>query len=193
MSQNKCLTCGKEIAGDRKYCKNCTRFKSYKQQSSEYILQRERNKKINRELHEEHLKAKAVREQQEKSECKYRLQNSKTNRKIRTALSGRLNIALKRNRKGGHLVDLLGCNIDNFRQYLESKFTKGMNWENHDVNGWHIDHIEPCCSFDLSQTEEQRKCFHYTNLRPLWAKENWKKRSKDLTKRKSHAILIVER
>ena len=48
----------------------------------------------------------------------------------------------------------------------------GMTWQNWNKNGWHIDHIKQCCTFDLSKPEEQKECFHYTNLRPLWANEN---------------------
>lgn len=57
-----------------------------------------------------------------------------------------------------------------------------MTWENHGngwngkgMQEWHIDHIIPCVSFNLRKIEEQIKCFHYTNLQPLWAKENLEK------------------
>lgn len=40
---------------------------------------------------------------------------------------------------------------------------------------WHIDHIKPCCSFDLTKADQQRECFHFTNLQPLWAKDNLRK------------------
>ena len=50
-----------------------------------------------------------------------------------------------------------------------------MTWENHTPTGWHVDHIIPCAAFDLSKPEEQRKCFHYTNLQPLWAIDNIRK------------------
>jgi len=43
---------------------------------------------------------------------------------------------------------------------------------------WHIDHIKPCNSFNLSEPGEQALCFHYTNLQPLWALYNLEKRIK---------------
>lgn len=51
-----------------------------------------------------------------------------------------------------------------------------MGWANY--GEWHIDHIKPCCLFDLSVKEQQSECFHYTNLRPLWSKLNLKKGSR---------------
>jgi hypothetical protein len=71
---------------------------------------------------------------------------------------------------------LTGCELLFLKGYLEAKFTEGMSWENH--GEWHIDHIKPCCSFDLKDEEEQKKCFHYTNLQPLWAKDNLSKGGK---------------
>lgn len=68
--------------------------------------------------------------------------------------------------------DLLGCSLDEFRVYLEGKFTKGMTWDLLKQGLIHIDHIIPCAAFDLTKEEEQRKCFHYTNLQPLWALDN---------------------
>lgn len=51
-----------------------------------------------------------------------------------------------------------------------------MTWANY--GEWHIDHILPCASFNLSDYKEQQKCFHYTNLQPLWAVDNYKKHDK---------------
>jgi hypothetical protein len=77
-------------------------------------------------------------------------------------------------------MKLLGCSVDECRMYLESKFLPGMTWENHGFGDgkWHIDHILPCASFDLTKPEEQLKCFHYTNLQPLWHNENLSKSDK---------------
>jgi len=60
--------------------------------------------------------------------------------------------------------------------HLESLFLPGMSWENRHL--WHIDHVLPCAAFDLTNPKEQRRCFHYTNLQPLWALDNIKKRAK---------------
>ena len=54
--------------------------------------------------------------------------------------------------------------------YKQKQFKVGMSWSNY--GKWEIDHIKPCASFDLSKPREQRKCFHYTNLQPLWKLEN---------------------
>ena len=69
-------------------------------------------------------------------------------------------------------------NIEYLWQHLIKQFQPGMTKENYGL--WHVDHIIPCSSFDLSKLEEQRKCFHYTNLQPLWAVENIKKGAKIL-------------
>ena len=73
---------------------------------------------------------------------------------------------------------LVGCSFEYFKRHIENQFDDNMNWDNYGVYGWHVDHIRPCASFDLSEEEEQLKCFHYTNLQPMWAQENWSKSAK---------------
>jgi len=73
---------------------------------------------------------------------------------------------------------LLGCTIEECRNHLESLFQEGMTWENHGTHGWHIDHIRPCASFDLTDPEQQKQCFNYNNLQPLWAIDNIRKSNK---------------
>jgi hypothetical protein len=75
---------------------------------------------------------------------------------------------------------LLGADINTVRLHIEKQFKEGMTWQNFGTFGWHIDHIIPCISFDLTIIEEQKKAFHYTNLQPLWAKENLSKGGKIL-------------
>jgi len=100
------------------------------------------------------------------------------NFKLRGSLRNRIKDVLKRNnhRKCSHTMELLGCPIDSFKKHLESKFVMGMNWQNYGgKDGWQIDHIIPCVAFDLSKPEEQKKCFHFTNMQPLWAADNRRK------------------
>jgi hypothetical protein len=87
-------------------------------------------------------------------------------------LRARLRDSLKNNYKSGSAVKNLGCSLEELKTHLESKFQPGMNWDNWSSNGWHIDHIKPLSSFDLSNKDELLKACHYTNLQPLWAKDN---------------------
>ena len=92
--------------------------------------------------------------------------------RILKSLRGRLLQALKNNVKKKHTIQFIGCSVKELKSYLESKFDSSMSWENYGRKGWHIDHIIPCAKFDLSKLEEQEKCFHYTNLQPLWWYDN---------------------
>jgi hypothetical protein len=98
--------------------------------------------------------------------------------KLSCTLRSRLSHALKNSQKTGSAVKDLGCTIEELRVYLESKFQEGMSWDNYGFYGWHIDHIRPLASFDLSNPEELKKACHYTNLQPLWAEENLSKGDK---------------
>ena len=64
-------------------------------------------------------------------------------------------------------TNILSCNVQELKVYLEKSFLIEMTWENWGKI-WEIDHILPCSSFDLTKLEEQKKCFHYTNLQPLF-------------------------
>lgn len=95
-------------------------------------------------------------------------------------LRSRLALAIKNEYKGGKAIEELGCSIVDLRIYLESKFQEGMSWENYGIKGWHIDHIKPLSSFDLTNNEELKKACHYTNLQPLWWQDNLRKASNAL-------------
>ena len=93
------------------------------------------------------------------------------------AIRARTRGVLKGTDKSKKSFEYLGIpNIEFFWNHLEKQFKPGMTRENHGL--WHVDHILPCSSFDLTKPEEQAKCFHYTNLQPLWASENLAKGSK---------------
>lgn len=81
-------------------------------------------------------------------------------------------------KRGARFIDLIGCTIEELKAQFESQFTEGMTWERFMSGEIHIDHIKPCASFDLTKVSEQKKCFHHTNLQPLWAKDNLRKHAK---------------
>jgi len=92
--------------------------------------------------------------------------------KLSCNLRSRLNTAFNSNYKDGSAVRDLGCTIEKLKQHLESKFQPGMTWDNWTTDGWHIDHIKPLASFDLTDRKQLLEACHYTNLQPLWAKDN---------------------
>jgi hypothetical protein len=75
-------------------------------------------------------------------------------------------------------IVLVGCTLVALKEHLEKQFKEGMSWENY--GKWEIDHIRPIASYDLTSIEQQKECFHYTNLQPLWAIDNRKKGCKIL-------------
>lgn len=80
---------------------------------------------------------------------------------------------MKRQVNVGSPIKDLGCSILELKIWIESKFEPGMTWENHGM--WHLDHIRPLSKFNLMDREEFLKACNYTNLQPLWAKDNIRK------------------
>lgn len=84
--------------------------------------------------------------------------------------------AIAKGYKSQKTMELIGCRIEALMQHLEKQFTDGMTWDNYGY--WHVDHIRPCDSFDLTDLEQQKECFHFSNLQPLWAEDNIRKGAK---------------
>lgn len=96
--------------------------------------------------------------------------------RTRICISSRINKVLKKNCKRKHTatMKLIGCSKNQLMCHLEKQFDEYMNWNNH--GRWHIDHIIPCNAFDTKNAYEAVAMWHYTNLAPLWAKDNILKR-----------------
>ena len=83
--------------------------------------------------------------------------------------------------KSESLIKLLGCSIAYYMRYIEKQFhnhpktKKKMTWKNRGFRGWHIDHIIPLYSFDLTKPLQQLKAFNYKNTQPMWAEYNLQK------------------
>jgi hypothetical protein len=137
----------------------------------------ENNKNYHNEYREKNL------ERARKIEREYnRKKRLKIEIRLKNSISERIRAMIKKkgSQKINTAVDYLGCNQKEFLKYIESKFQNGMTFDNYGKFGWHIDHIIPCSAFDLTKEEEQKKCFHYTNLQPLWWRDNIIKSNKIL-------------
>jgi hypothetical protein len=186
---------------DRKYYANnkkkfLRRFKSFEEQ--ERLRQKGRESHIrNRKKRNEYSKNWRLRnleyiaeynkkqQQDPKNRDRYRAYWRKAlkkkltdpNKKLRHYIRCRIGDLLKGQIKSSEsTLKLLGCSIEECWIHLESKFQPGMTRDNY--GKWHVDHIRPCSSFDLTDPEQQKICFHYTNLQPLWAIDNIKKGAK---------------
>lgn len=162
-------------------CKEC--YDLYRKENRDRILeQRRKNYAMNyKEKYREYRKKNKDRIRQSKQENKQKYNertkirhkeryHSDIEYRLRISLRNRLNKVITRDSKKASVLKLVGCGLHELKLYLESKFTEGMTWNNY--GKWHIDHIKPCCSFDLTDFAQQKQCFHYTNLQPLWAKDN---------------------
>ncbi len=147
--------------------------KAYREANRDKVLLK---KKAYREANKDKIKlsGKIYRESNKDKINSYFKNKTKTDiqYKLGKNLRGRLGSAVKNNQKTGSAVKDLGCTIDELKTYLESQFQSGMTWDNWTSDGWHIDHIKPLSSFDLTDRQQFLEACHYTNLQPLWAKDN---------------------
>jgi hypothetical protein len=132
---------------------------------------------INREKHKARKRAYY---KTEKYKSIWRNLPRESNLRVKKILRGRLRNALMGKMKSASAFSLLGCSIEELRTHIQSQFKPGMAWNNWCKDGWHIDHIKPCNSFDLTDPLQQKECFHFTNLQPLWWHENLSKSYKTL-------------
>jgi hypothetical protein len=96
---------------------------------------------------------------------------------VRGLITGSFKRGKNKYKKNSKTEIILGCTIDEFRIYIQNKFTEGMTLDNH--GQWHLDHIIP---ISIAETEEDViKLCHYTNFQPLWAADNIRKSNKIIT------------
>jgi len=175
----------------RKNCKQCfysmqNKNNKLKNQKAYYYSHQKQRLEYNNNYYEKN-KEKLIDYQK-----KYRLKNpekvaklkkewdmrfsSSLSHRLKKALRARVYAALKNKaKKAKKTQELVGCSISELIKFIENKFQKGMTWDNYGLCGWHIDHIRPCAAFNLTDPTQQKLCFHYSNLQPLWAIDNLKK------------------
>ena len=180
--KKECPVCKKEFKGF-KHNRFCSKDCSHKATLHPRIKLTDEEKRIRRNYLRRKRKDENVYEYRRKrQEYKKRRLSCDIDYKLKYRISNEIRQSINGNKKYNHAIDLLGCSIEEAKQHLERQFKYGMSWDNWGVDGWHIDHIIPIASFDFTKEEDQYRCFHYTNLQPLWADENIMKRDKIITK-----------
>ena len=136
------------------------------------------NKTRTREYAREYYRKNHEKQRSQKNALMKKQRKDPSNR-LRWHLSRRMNLALhdQGEYKRSSLSDYIGCTMPELRAWLEKQFKRGMTWKNYGPH-WHVDHILPCSSFDLSDPKQVLQCFHFTNLRPLKAFDNVSKGGK---------------
>ena len=153
-------------------CKDCCKVyknKYYKQNKKRTIELKKKWRKENPIMYKKQMiNARKARNFKRSNDDLYRLTSN-----IRSLIKGSIKRKGKFSKKGTKTREILGCSFEQFKEHLESKFQEGMTWDNHGINGWHIDHIYP-----VSKARDENHLIelnHYTNLQPLWAKDNLSK------------------
>lgn len=113
-----------------------------------------------------------------KREYEKKWKNKDKSRRIASSIRCKLWELLTGQRKHYKFREMLGCDDTFLRKHLESMFKDGMTWDNYGIDGWHVDHIIPLCSFDLKDPQQHLLCTHWSNLQPLWWWENLSKGGK---------------
>lgn len=152
--------------------KNLDRGKKYRENNKEKTLTRSRNwrennKQYSIKYYQEH-KSEINKQYSERKKIDILF-------KLSSLYRSKINKVLGSN-KNTKTFEIIGCTPPQLKEHLETQFVYGMSWENHGLFGWHIDHIIPLSS---AKTEEEiYRLYHYTNLQPLWAKDNLAKSNK---------------
>ncbi len=174
----------------RYYQKNLDKIKekqkTYRQQESYKEYQRNYNKTDRRKKYKKAWKKRS--EKFKKWEKKYYVERRKRDpifnlqHIVRTRLLTFLKV--KNMKKKNKTFEMVGCTPKFLKKYLEKQFyphpitNEKMNWKNHALKGWHIDHRNP---LDYAKTlEDVEKLSHYTNLQPMWSKDNISKSNKKI-------------
>jgi hypothetical protein len=164
--------------------KNADAIKEWYEKNKDEVNKRRRFKNLLNQNKEKKPLTEEQRTKKNKCNCDYskrkRLEGRLTDfDKLKQSVRRRTYYAFNRIKmnKPYNTETLLGISLIQLKEYLESLFKEDMSWNNRNL--WHIDHIIPLAS--AKTKEDMIKLCHYTNLQPLWAKENMSKGAKIIT------------
>ena len=155
-------------------CKDCTNkhASTYREENKEIIKKRqnewyEEKGKIWKKNYESknHDKIREYERKKYKTDPQYRMKKI-----LRTRFKSTVN----KKKIYKSVLKFIDMDLEVFLKWIEFQFDENMNWDNQGCY-WDVDHVNPCDNFDLTNEEDVKKCYHWTNLRPLEKKENDRK------------------
>ncbi len=196
-----CSKCGESLPRDCFYtstihkngasgvCKRCISARNKEYNSRPEVKEKLKNRRrtpeekekarLRRQSPEGRAKRREYR-QSDKAKAARKAYRELPEQRVLASCRARIARALKAGRRSATTAALTGCTPGELKRHIESKFQEGMHWGNYGFGGdkWVIDHRIPCAAFDFDNPEDIQICFHYTNLQPMWFRENLKKRDK---------------
>lgn len=155
---------------------------SHKEKIKEY---REAHKEDARKWRQEHREEIAEYQREWRSNNREKIwayfqKKRKTDDQYRISVNyrRRIGLILRSGQMSQRMKELLGCDFETLKTYIEKQFKPGMTWDNYGTEGWQIDHIKPCAAFDMTNPQQVAECFNYKNMQPLWRWENQEKSDK---------------
>lgn len=178
--RGQCRACRHKEYLDNKEVHNQRTRENYLKNRSHYLRLNKQYRQANtdwyKNYNKQYYRKNAEKIKQNAKNSLYRRIESDEGFKILQRCRKRIYDALKGYVKVGRTAELVGCSVDQLKEHIENQFRDGMSWSNY--GEWHIDHIMPCAMFDFKEEKQQKRCFHYSNLQPLWASENLSKSDK---------------
>ena len=159
------------------YLDNKEKIKQYRLDNKEKILELGKQYRLgNKEKTKQYNKKYRLGHKEHRNQHQRERKKNDPNFKLAMSISSRMTAALKGISKSASTMELLGCTREEFWTHLEKSFydcrITGEEMTRFNHGKWHVDHIIPCASFDLTDPEQQRICFNWKNYQPLWALDN---------------------
>ena len=193
---------GREYAAESLRSKACLRLRTIyhnmnTEEKTQYWAKRkewltiEKKREYAQKYHEK-LKNNNPDEFYRRQRMAHKKQRQKPLNKAKSNMRKRFRDALKhyRQTKRDKMSTMIGCTWAFFDKWIASQFKRGMKWENYG-SIWHIDHIQPLAHFDMTDQNDMKRAWHYSNLRPLKAAENIKKGAKIVTCQPELTIAMI--
>ncbi len=171
----------KNTTRSKSYCKECGKqmCKEYKAKNKEKIAtynkkyKSEHKEEVKEYNHNYNIENRETIQQRQTAQHRER-RKTDSNYKLRLNLSSRIQKLIKSKKNNRSYNEFIGCSLDDIKKWLEHNFYGDMTWENYGTV-WHVDHVIPCCTFNLENDDQVKICCNWANVQPLLVDHNLSK------------------